>query len=385
MYTINQVRANGYWILGMRHVVSSVLRPCVKCRRLRGKPVGQMMGDLPSERLEPSPPFTYCGIDCFGPFHVTDGRKTSKRYGLLVTCLSSRAVHLEALDDMTTDSFINGLRCVIAVRGKVNLIWCDRGTNFVGASNEFKAAWKGLEPERVASEMLSKGCEFRFNPPSASHMGGVWERQIRTVRSVLSGLLLKYGQSLTSSSLRTLLYEVMAIVNSRPLSVESLESPNCPRPLTPNHILTMKSDPILPPPGVFAETALYVRQRWRRVQFLAEEFWRLWRREYLASLQSRRVWKHPQKNVEVGDVMLVHDENASRPLWKVGRVEQVFPGKDDLVRKVRLRMSEPTQDDRGRAVSGSRALERPVHKLTLLWSANDPTDNDPSHSVALNE
>ncbi|XP_070181214.1 uncharacterized protein [Littorina saxatilis] len=257
MFTINQVRASGFWIIGIRHVVSSLVRRCVHCRWHRSGPAGQKMADLPLERLDPSPPFTYCGIDCFGPFHVKDGRREVKRYGLIVTCFASRAIHIETLDDMSSDSFINALRIVVSMRGNISRIWCDKGTNFVGACNEFKLAWKEMDSERLTSKMLESKCEFKFNPPAASHMGGVWERQIRTIRSILNGLLRRSGQRLTTSSLRTFLYEVMAIVNSRPLSVESLESADGPRPLTPNHVLTMKSGAILPPPGVFEDPDLY--------------------------------------------------------------------------------------------------------------------------------
>ncbi|XP_070183281.1 uncharacterized protein, partial [Littorina saxatilis] len=260
MFTINQVRASGFWIIGIRHVVSSLVRRCVHCRWHRSGPAGQKMADLPPERLDPSPPFTYCGIDCFGPFHVKDGRREVKRYGLIVTCFASRAIHIETLDDMSSDSFINALRIVVSMRGNISRIWCDKGTNFVGACNEFKLAWKEMDSERLTSKMLESKCEFKFNPPAASHMGGVWERQIRTVRSILNGLLRRSGQRLTTSSLRTFLYEVMAIVNSRPLSVESLESADGPRPLTPNHVLTMKSGAILPPPGVFEDPDLYARK-----------------------------------------------------------------------------------------------------------------------------
>ncbi|XP_070177906.1 uncharacterized protein [Littorina saxatilis] len=181
-------------------------------------------------------------------------------YGLIVTCFASRAIHIETLDDMSSDSFINALRIVVSMRGNISRIWCDKGTNFVGACNEFKLAWKEMDSERLTSKMLESKCEFKFNPPAASHMGGVWERQIRTIRSILNGLLRRSGQRLTTSSLRTFLYEVMAIVNSRPLSVESLESADGPRPLTPNHVLTMKSGAILPPPGVFEDPDLYARK-----------------------------------------------------------------------------------------------------------------------------
>lgn len=145
------------------------------------------MADLPKERIEPSPPFTYCGMDCFGPFIVKQGRKEIKRYGFLFNCMCSRAIHIEMLDDMSTDAFISGLRCFIAIRGAVRQLRSDQGTNFIGAKNEFQ---KAVDKERICSFLAEKQCEFVFNAPSASHTGRVWERQIRTVRNILNAILL---------------------------------------------------------------------------------------------------------------------------------------------------------------------------------------------------
>lgn len=139
------------------------------------------MADLPPKRMEATRPFTYSGMDCFGPFYVKDGRKELNTYGLLFTCMCSRAINIEVLDDLSTDA----LRCFIAIRGNVSQLRSDQGTNFVGARNEFQELMKGLEQERVKE----LGCNFVMNPPASSHMGGIWERQIRTVRSVLSSIL----------------------------------------------------------------------------------------------------------------------------------------------------------------------------------------------------
>lgn len=110
--------------LGMNRVVSSYIWQCVTCRRLRRSVEIQRMADLPPERKEPSPPFVYTGMDCFGPFFTKQGRKAHKRYGLLFTCFCSQAIHIEMLDDLSTDSFINGLRCFIAIRGSsVTSLW----------------------------------------------------------------------------------------------------------------------------------------------------------------------------------------------------------------------------------------------------------------------
>lgn len=127
--TINEIRSNGYWISGISRSVASHLRQCVTCRKLRRHTEEQRMADLPPERVDPSPPFTYCGMDCFGPFYTKQGRNVRKRYGLLFTCFSSRAIHIEMLEDMTTDCFINGLRSFIAIRGAVRQIKSDQGSN----------------------------------------------------------------------------------------------------------------------------------------------------------------------------------------------------------------------------------------------------------------
>ena len=138
--TLNELRSQGFWVIGGSKLVAKIIDKCVLCRKFRGNPIEQQMADLPKERTEPSPPFTYIGMDSFGPITVKNRRTEIKRYGLLFTCLSSRAVHLEMLDDLTTDSFINAIRCLIAIRGTIQKCFCDQGSNFIGADNELKAA-----------------------------------------------------------------------------------------------------------------------------------------------------------------------------------------------------------------------------------------------------
>lgn len=124
-----------------------------------------------------------------------------------------------------------------------------------------------------------------MNVPHASHVGGVWERQIRTVRSILSVLLDQHGPQLDDESLRTFMIEAETIVNGRPLTVD-----NSLEPLTPNTLLTMKSKIVMPPPGKFERVDLYSKKCWRGIQFLANEFWSRWKKEVLQSLQIRSKW-----------------------------------------------------------------------------------------------
>ena len=169
-------------------------------------------------------------------------------------------------------------------------------------------------------------------------MGGVWERQIRSVRSILSSLMKTHGHVLDDESLRTLLTEAEAILNSRPLTVDGLSDPDANNPLTPNHLLTGKTEVTLGPPGVFQKEDLYCRKRWRRVQHIANEFWTRWRREFLLTLQSRVKWDSPKRNFATGDVVILKDEDVRRNQWSLAIVVNVFPDADGVVRSVTVRL-----------------------------------------------
>ena len=229
--TANVIRNNGYWILGMSSVVSKLVHNCITCRKSRRPPEGQKMGDIPADRLEPGPAFTHVGADYFGPFFIRDGRKEVKRYGVLFTCLNSRAVHLETANSLESSAFINAFRRFQCVRGPVRTLRCDRGTNFVGGYHELFAG----QVEKVRNALLDHQCDFIFNVPHASHQGGIWERQIRSVRNALNPLLGSQGYQLDDESFRTFLCEAANVVNSRPLTVETLNDPTSKQPLTPNH------------------------------------------------------------------------------------------------------------------------------------------------------
>ena len=375
--THNEIRSTGYWIIGGGSAVSSHISRCVKCQKLTAAPQEQKMADLPEDRLEPSPPFTFSAVDYFGPWFVKEGRKQLKRYGVLFTCLCSRAIHLEVSNTLSTDSFINAYRRFIGRRGPVRQLRSDQGTNFVGAMNELQQALSELNHEQIREELLKSSCDwvkFKMNVPHANHMGGVWERQIRTVRSVLASLLERHGSQLDDESLRTFMVEAEAIVNCRPLTVDSISSSQFSEPLTPNHLLTMKSKVVLPPPGDFQRVDLYLSKRWRRVQYLVNEFWCKWKREFLQSLQSRQKWISVKRNLQVDDVVIVKDDSLPRNRWKLARVSETYPDNDGLVRKVRIVVATDALDDLGRPTKAAVYLERPVQKLVLLFPTDQVAD-----------
>ena len=223
-----------YWIVGGRSTVRSVIGRCFPCKRAWASALSQEMADLPPDRVTPGdPPFTNVGVDYFGPIIVIRGRTELKRYGCLFTCLVTRAVHLEVANSLDTDAFLNALQRFIARRGKPQLIRSDNGTNFVGAKVELAKAIQGWNQARINDYLLQKDIKWLFNPPGASHMGGVWERQICTVRAILTALLQQ--QRVDEDTLHTIFCVVEGIVNGRPITKLS-DDPNDDAPLTPNHL-----------------------------------------------------------------------------------------------------------------------------------------------------
>ena len=216
-----------------------------------------------------------------------------------------------------------------------------------------------------------------MNVPAASHMGGVWERQIRSVRSVLTFLLGTHGSQLDDESLRTFLYESAAIVNCRPLTVENIHDPLSVTPLSPNNLLTLKSKVILPPPGNFQREDLYSRKRWCRTQYLVDQFWSRWKLEFLQNLQVRNKWQTPKRNIQVGDVVILKEETKARNQWRLARVVETTLEQDGLVRKAKIAMSDPSLDSKGKRTNPVTFLERPIHKLILLHETEEIPVREP--------
>ncbi|XP_043241053.1 uncharacterized protein LOC122391322 [Amphibalanus amphitrite] len=341
-----------YWIVSGNTAVRRVLSQCVGCRKRQAGVVTQVMSDLPEERVIPNePPFTRVGTDYFGPFFTRSGRKQMKRYGVLFTCLTTRAVHIEIADSLDISSFISALRRFQARRGQVRHIRSDNGTNFIGSDRELQEAVKNLNRDQVHEFLLKRGIKWVFNAPGASHHGGVWERLIRTFRKILGALLKE--QTLTDESLRTLTCEVEAVMNSRPLTPVSSDPADL-EPLTPNHLLLLQG--CAEPCGVFDEQDTYSRRRWRQVQYLADVFWRRWMAEYLPQLQQRQKWMKVKRNLSVGDLVLIVDLNLPRPQWPLGRVTEVFPDAQGQVRTVT-------------AKTARSVFKRPISKLVLVQEA----------------
>ena len=328
-----------YWILNGRVAIKGVLRRCFFCQVRRAIRAYPYMADLPSGRVAyKQPPFTNCGVDVFGHLYIKQGRKRLKRWGVIFTCLTVRCIHLEIVETSDTDSFINALRRFTNRRGCPETVYSDCGSNFQGATNEldeFKSNLSGTEITQAATKMNIK---WDFNPPASPHMGGAWERLIRSVKEVMTGLM--NNRILTDPQLHTLFTEVENIVNSRPLthlsdSVDDLQA------LTPNHILYGLHRNW----GYIADTSckdVASRKKWRQVQALRNCFWDQWRKQYLPTLTQRRKWQKTLPNLRPGQLVILEDDMQRRKNWPLARVTKVQPGDDGVVRVAEVRTKDGT-------------------------------------------
>ncbi|XP_037399818.1 uncharacterized protein LOC108416929 [Pygocentrus nattereri] len=371
VFTEGAVRSAGYWIIGARRLIKHVLHNCITCRKLRGRANTQLMADLPPDRLSMEPPFTFVGLDVFGPWPVVTrrtrgGHANSKRWAILFTCLSTRAIHIELIESMDSSSFINAFRRFISLRGPAKQIRSDCGTNFVGACRELGFLQTDPNLSNIRRYLGEEGCTWVFNPPHSSHMGGSWERMIGISRRILDAMFLQSSHvQLTHEVLSTLMAEITAIINARPLSPITTD-PDSPFLLTPAMLLTQKVYSPPPFPGGFDGKDLH-RQQWRQVQHLADIFWNRWRREYLGTLQSRRKWQADRPNLQVGDLVLLKDQQVNRNEWPIGLIHNTFPDKDGKVRKVEIKIFKN---------GAAKTYQRPVSETVLLMSRDTLESQD---------
>lgn len=343
---LNEVR-QVYMIPALRSLLQSVRSRCQVCKNQSAKPEVPEMSDLPRSRLAARMrPFSYVGVDCFGPMFVRVARRTEKRWGVLYTCLTTRAIHLEITSSMSSDAFILNFRCFVGRRGEPIEVYCDNGTNFRGANTELKAAIEQNLQEMA--RRLYSNVKFKFNPPNAPHMGGAWERLIRSVKVGLRFSI--NDQTMKEETLRATLIEIEMVINSRPLTyVQTDESVQ--EALTPNHFLLGHSSGVKPI-GNMTDDPEILKKEWKRQQLLVQHFWTRWTNEYLPEISRRTKWYDTAKPLKNGDVVAVM--TASIPnSWQLGRVIEITKSKDGNVRQAVIQTS-------------TGVLRRPASKLAVL-------------------
>lgn len=329
------------WILGGRRAVKKVINKCSTCKRFQVKRLESISAPLPENRVKDGKAFQITGVDLAGPLFLKGG---SKVWIVLFTCAIYRCVHMELVSKLTSDEFLLALMRFVSRRGRPTTIYSDNGTNFVGADNLFaKLDWTKIE-----EETRCKRIQWIFNPPSAAWWGGFWERLIRSVKDQLKRIL--GNKKLNRPTLETCLCEVEAVINGRPLTFVT-EDPNDLIPLTPSMFLQDLMETEFPEVRVL--NANQLQRKYRDFAEIKNQLKQRFRTEYLGLLVQRGQDKRCRV-ISVGDVVLVGDDNKKRLEWPMGRILEVFPGKDGHIRTATVKTT-----------SGGIML-RPVQRLYPL-------------------
>ncbi|XP_043063214.1 uncharacterized protein LOC122319686 [Drosophila yakuba] len=310
---------------------------CVHCFRYKPVLMSQIMGNLPADRVRMERPFLVCGVNFCGPFYVSlkvRGRHPIKTYVAVFVCFSSKAVHLELLVDLSTDSFLSVF--------KRSVQRAEGAERSVSPQSGRAQRIRSSERRRVVFHVVT------------SHFGGLWEA---AVKSAKTRLLRGVGNAkLTTDELSTHLVEVEALLNSRPIASPG-NDPNDGEVLTPGHLLI--GQPLITLPqesgsgGVCSKASCAYLKRWRILSALKQQFWDGWSQDYIASLQQRNKWSVRCRDLEVGCLVVVHKDNVPPQRWLTGRVVATTAGEDGRVRVAEVRTS-------------GGVIKRAVHKLALL-------------------
>ncbi|XP_055550574.1 uncharacterized protein LOC129733051 [Wyeomyia smithii] len=359
---VNELRQR-FHISKLRSLVREVGKGCMKCKIKKAVPMVPRMAPLPAARLQAfTRPFSYVGVDFFGPIAVRVNRSINKRWIALFTCMTTRAVHLEVVHTLTTESCKMAIRRFIGRRGAPVEVRSDRGTNFVGSSNELLKEMNEINSQ-LAETFTNVGTRWVFNPPGAPHMGGALQRLVRSVKTALAA-----SRVPSEETLATLVAEAESVVNSRPLTYIPLETEQ-QEALTPNHFLLLNSSGVVQTPKNLSDPKLAGRAEWNLCQVMLDAFWRRWVREYLPTIARRTKWFEEVPPIGVGDIVVVVEEKV-RNGWIRGRVVETKPGRDGRVSSAVVQ-------------TGNGLVHRPVSKLARLDLETDSGESKAEEEPAL--
>ena len=369
-----------YYVTGAKKLARTVCKQCTPCQKVAASSEQQLMGQLPEERVSEAPAFHTVGLDYAGPFYLKTGSirrpQYVKGYLAVFVCMATKGVHLEIVKGLTTEAFLASMRRFVSRRGLPKHIWSDNGSNFRGAKKDLEDLYQLLDKTDMTASLrsffLDTQTEWHTIPERAPHFGGLWEAAVKSAKYHLKRVVGE--QKLTFDELYTVVTQVEACLNSRPLPEQQSHSPDGVQPLTPGHLLIGKS--LMAYPETELDLKVSQSDRWTLCQAMVQSFWRRWSKEYRSQLQVRNKWRTAQPNLAVGDVVLMKDSSSFQTHWGLARVSKVFPGDDGLVRAVDVTVCKAQLPDKpGRVATPDQlavkktTLRRPIAKLSLLVPA----------------
>ncbi|XP_048035062.1 uncharacterized protein LOC125260633 [Megalobrama amblycephala] len=330
------------WVVKGRRLAKRVVESCVICRKARAKRCKQIMSDLPPERIGPAAPFEFVTVDLFGPYEVKDEVKKRVRmkvWGIVYCCMASRAIHADVVGDQSTEGFLLSYKRFTALRGHPKKVWSDPGSNFVGAQSALKDLYEFLgrvEKPGLEEEAGRHGTEWswKFHPANSPHRNGAAEAAVRVVKRSLHNL---GGEGVfTWGEFQTFLCMAANLANERPIDARTQSREYCLEYITPNSLLLGRASPRGDPCDFDFEG--YPYKRLRVIQGEINKFWKRWSQLAGPNLFIRSKWHTRERNVAVGDIVWVADQNALRSQYKLGRVIKVNADPKGIVRDVDVRV-----------------------------------------------
>ena len=337
-HVLCQIRQR-FWILQGLQEVRKVTNRCITCQKRFKAPLQQQMAPLPEARVSIGAPFDEAGLDMAGPFIVKKiGRATHKVYLALFSCMKTRAIHLEVVYQMDAASLIDAIARFSARRPGLRRLVSDRGTNFTAADKILKremATWNAS----LTNQLQRKGLSWSFILPGSPHLGGFYERSVGLVKRHLKAAT--NGDVINIKTFETMIVEIEAIVNRRPLTALSADSRDV-EAITPAHILypaTYAHSSARIVPYNVSTDADRLRTMWKRTQSRVNAFWKTWAKDYILSLHDRKKWQKTERDLAIDDLVILADESTSRDEWRLGRIVAV-DGTDTHVRKASIRRAD---------------------------------------------
>ncbi|XP_054706599.1 uncharacterized protein LOC129216409 [Uloborus diversus] len=337
--TLARIRQR-FWIPKGRQLVKSVIKKCLICQKYLSKAANQITAPLPFDRSNASPPFSVCGLDFAGPIYVKIFKEVRKSYIVLFTCAITRSIHLELVSDMTTDSFLLALRRFLARRGNCKVIYSDNAKTFKRARKEIEDLSKIISDKLLSQFLTKERIVWKNIIERAAWWGGFYERLVKSVKDCLRKIV---GKALLNfEEMSTLLTEIETVLNLRPLTYVYNDNSE-PLPLTPMHFLNFGREPQYPInfAGIVENeskrSSLLKRKKYQSL--LLRQLWIKWKQQYLLDLRTVHSLNNPNKQpaLKIGDVVLIEEDSKNKLLWKLGKIERAFLGRDNNVRSYEVK------------------------------------------------
>lgn len=280
-------------------------------------------------------------VDCCGPFYITQGRSTVKRWMLVITCLTTRAINIEILHTMSTDSVITALFNHFAIRGMATKIMSDQGTNFMGAINELQREINEWNKRKAEKGLETWKIEWEVSPAYAPHMNGSVERLIGCIKraikkteKILQEKLFKFNEE----KFRMITCEIIGLLNNRPLCMVPIKG-TVNKFLTPNYFLMGRENCFSRP---LSKSSSTLQNNWQDLLEIQGILWNHWLEFYIPQHLKRQKWIRRVKNIEKGDIVLTADPTVTNS-WRLAVVIDAPLGSQDQTRKITLKLGKADQ------------------------------------------